>query len=119
MDNYTSKEELKSRMLRHISAIWDIKNTEVLDPLVRILIESLARELEKTHHEINNFETRVLEKIATMMTPGVLASPYCAHAVLTAKPVEPFQKITPATHFFYSKRATTLKDKNQEFFLRR
>lgn len=116
MNNYTSKEDLKTRMLRHISAIWDVKNTEALDPLVRILIESLAGELEKTHHEINNFESRILEKVATLMTPGVLASPYCAHAVLTAKPVESYQKITPATHFFYSKKASSLKEKNQEIF---
>lgn len=116
MNNYTSKEELKSRMLRHISAIWDVKNTETLDPLVKILIESLAGELEKTHHEINNFESRILEKIAVMMTPGVLSAPYCAHAIAYARPTEPVQTITPFTHFLYVKKAASLKEKNQEIF---
>jgi hypothetical protein len=116
MNNYSSKEDLKSRMLRHISAIWDVKNTETLDPLVRILIESLAGELQKTHNEINNFESRILEKIAVMMTPGVLSAPYCAHAIAYAKPTEAIQIITPSTHFFYLKKATAAKEKNQELF---
>lgn len=116
MNSYTSKEELKSRMLRHISAIWDVKNTETLDPLVKILIESLAGELQKTHNEINNFESRILEKIALMMTPGVLSAPYCSHAIAYARPTEPVQTITPFTHFLYVKKATTLKEKNQEIF---
>lgn len=116
MNNYTSKEDLKSRMLRHISAIWDVKNTETLDPLVKILIESLAGELQKTHNEINNFESRILEKIAVMMTPGVLSAPYCAHAIAYAKPVEPVQVISPSTHFLYVKKAASSKEKNQEIF---
>lgn len=116
MNNYTSKEELKSRMLRHISAIWDVKNTETLDPLVKILIESLAGELQKTHNEINNFESRILEKIAVMMTPGVLSAPYCSHAIAYARPAEPVQTITPYTHFLYVKKAASLKEKNQEIF---
>lgn len=116
MNNYTSKEELKSRMLRQIATIWDVKNTETLDPLVRILIESLAGELEKTHHEINNFERRILEKIAVMMTPGILSSPYCSHAIAYAKPAEATQIITASTHFFYIKKAASLKEKNQELY---
>ncbi len=116
MNNYTSKEELKNRMFRHISAIWDVKNTETLDPLVKILIESLAGELQKTHNEINTFESRILEKIAMMMTPGVLSAPYCAHAIAFAKPVEAIQTITPATQFLYIKKASSLKEKNQELF---
>ena len=116
MNNYTSKEDLKSRMLRHISAIWDVKNTETLDPLVRILIESLAGELQRTHNEINNFESRILEKIAVMMTPGVLSAPYCAHAIAHARPVEPTQVISTTTHFLYIKKAASNKEKNQEIF---
>lgn len=116
MNNYTSKEELTSRMLRHIATLWDVKNTETLDPLVRILIESLSGELEKTHHEINNFESRILEKIAVMMTPGVLSTPYCSHAIAYAKPTEVTQIITPSTHFFYTKKATSTKEKNKELY---
>lgn len=116
MNNYTSKEELRSRMLRHISAMWDVKNTETLDPLVKILIESLAGELQKTHHEINNFESRILEKIAVMMTPGVLSAPYCAHAIAYARPAEAIQTITPSTHFLYVKKGASVKEKNQEIF---
>jgi hypothetical protein len=116
MNNYTSKEELKSRMLRHISAIWDVKNTETLDPLVKLLIESLAGELQKTHYEINNFESRILEKIAVMITPGVLSAPYCAHAIASARPAEPIQTITPFTHFLYTKKALSLKEKSQDIF---
>jgi hypothetical protein len=50
------------------------------------------------------------------MTPGVLSAPYCAHAIAYAKPAEAIQTITTSTHFFYLKKATAAKEKNQELF---
>lgn len=75
-------------MLRHIAALWGIKNTDTLDPLVKLLVEALAGELKKTHNEIQTFEKRILEKIALLLTPGVLSFPYPAHAICKALPTE-------------------------------
>jgi len=111
-----TKEDLKSRMLRNISVIWGIKNTETLDPLVRIMIEALAGELDKTHHDIYNFEKRILEKIATLMTPDLLSAPYCAHGVVQAKPTEASEILAFDTHLFYSPKADDEKESPTDFF---
>ncbi|HTF81971.1 MAG TPA: type VI secretion system baseplate subunit TssF, partial [Cytophagales bacterium] len=109
-------EELKGRMLRHVSAIWGIRNTDALDPLVRLLVEAIAGELQKTHHEIENFEKRILEKIAILLTPGILSAPYPAHAVVHAQPVETTHHIDTKTHFFLSKKITNEKEPPHDLF---
>lgn len=109
-------EELKGRMLRHASAIWGVRNTDALDPLVRLLVEAIAGELQKTHHEIENFEKRILEKISILLTPGILSAPYPAHAVVHAQPVESTHWITSKTHFFHSKKISNEKEPPQDLF---
>ena len=94
----------KERMLKTISALWGTKNIDTLDPLVKILVEALSGELHKTHNVIHTFEKRMLERLALLMTPGVLAAPYCAHAIAQAFPNEPIECVTSAEQFFYSKK---------------
>jgi hypothetical protein len=94
----------KERMLKNIAALWGTKNIDTLDPLVKILVEALSGELHKTHNVIHTFEKRMLERLALLMTPGVLAAPYCAHAIAQAFPNEPLEYISSSDHFFYSKK---------------
>ncbi|MBC7387747.1 MAG: type VI secretion system baseplate subunit TssF [Opitutaceae bacterium] len=100
-----TKEDIKSRILRHISAIWGVKNTDSLDPLVRMLIEALSGEMQKTNQEIIEFEKRILEKISFVMTPSLLSAPHCAHGIMHAAPTETTQYITPATSFIIKKKS--------------
>ncbi|WMJ71893.1 type VI secretion system baseplate subunit TssF [Cytophagaceae bacterium ABcell3] len=99
------KEDIKGRMLRHVAALWGVKNTEALDPIVRLLVEGLAGELHKTHQEIHTFEKRILEKIALLLTPGILSCPYPAHAVAKAVSVEPSDMLSDTTYVSYSKKS--------------
>lgn len=107
-------EDLKGRMLRHIAALWGVKNTEALDPLVRLMIEALAGELQKTYHDIHSFEKKILEKIAVLMTPGLMSAPYGAHGIAHAQPVDSKLTIYQTTHFFYRKKMG--KDTHAELF---
>lgn len=96
----------KERMLKHIAALWGTKNIDALDPLIRILIEALAGELRKTYNSIHSFEKRMLERFALLMTPGVLSSPYCSHAIAQAFPVEPTEIVRSLDQFFFAKKLT-------------
>lgn len=105
-----SHDDIKGRMLRHASAIWGVQNIDALDPLVKILVEALAGELQKTHYDIGNFEKRILEKVAQLMTPAILSAPYSAHAIACAQPVDPTHIISQKTHFLYLKKVFSEKE---------
>ena len=94
----------KERMLKHIAMLWGTKNIDALDPLVRIMIEALSGELRKTYNSIQSFEKRMLERFALLMTPGVLSTPYCAHAIAQAFPVEATEILRSLDPFFYAKK---------------
>lgn len=100
-----TKEDIKSRILKHISAVWGVKNTDSLDPLVRMLIEALSGEFQKTNQEIIEFEKRILEKISFIMTPTLLSAPHCAHGIMHAAPTETNQYVTPTTSFVIKKKS--------------
>src|SRR5690606_6330572 len=109
-------QDIKERMLQKITSLWGVKNTDALDPLVKILVEALSGELQKVNHDIGDFEKRMLEKVANLMTPGVLSSPYCASTLMNARSVEPSHLLTPETHFFTSKKLINEKDSTDIFF---
>ncbi|MDR1222169.1 MAG: hypothetical protein LBL07_04735 [Tannerella sp.] len=86
-DKY-NKEVIKNRMFRNASGLWGGHNVENLDPLIKLLIEALASEINKLSGEINSMETRLLERIAALLTPDILMAVRPAHMIMHAQPVE-------------------------------
>ena len=91
-------------MLRKISVLWGIKNTDSLDPLVNILVEALSGEIQKNQQEIISFEKRILEKIALLLTPTNLSSSFCSHAICHALPIESNYSIDSSSNFLIKKK---------------
>ena len=58
-----SKEVIRNRMLKHALNYWNIKNTEDLDPIVKLILEALSAELYNLGNDIKDTEVRLLEKI--------------------------------------------------------
>ena len=83
--NY-SKEVIKNRMYRHAMNYWGVKKVENLDPLVKVLLESLSSEIFGLSHDIETSQHRILDKIANMLTPDILVSVRPAHSVIHAFP---------------------------------
>jgi hypothetical protein len=96
----SSKELIKNRMYRHALKFWGIKNTEDLDPAVKLIMEALALELSALANEVKDTQVRILEKVANMMAPDSLTSPNPAHAILHATPAEPFEILGKTTSFY-------------------
>jgi len=94
-------EEPKARMLKNIVRLWGIKNTDEIDPLVKILVDALAGEVYKTNQEILNFDTRILEKLALLLTPVPFSLPSCAHTIVHAIPNESNEMISSKTSLSY------------------
>ena len=59
-----SKEVIQTRMLKHALNYWDIKNSDDLDPAIKLILEALSTELYNLGNEIKDTQVRILEKIA-------------------------------------------------------
>ena len=84
-----SKDKIKSRMIRNAARIWGFQEPQSegsFDPLVSLLLGACAFELEKISSEINNTESRIIERLVNILTPQPITSPQPAYAVAFARP---------------------------------
>ena len=102
--NNTTKEAIKTRMLRIALNYWSIKNADEIDPLVKLVMDALAAELHDLVNEINNAESRIIEKMAELMVPDLLTSPSPAHAIMHAVPAEQKETLSQHDQFFVEKK---------------
>ena len=85
--DYFSKESIKNRMFKRAAELWEIRNIDHLDPIIKLMIESLASEIFQLSGEVNNMENRILEKVARFLTPSSLLSARPAHAIMHARAI--------------------------------
>lgn len=95
------KEQIRNRMLKFAAAFWGIKKAENFDPIVKLLIESMANEMYMLGDDFSKIETRLLEKTARMLTPGILIAPSPAHAVIHATPIEVTYQLSKDAGTYY------------------
>lgn len=105
-----SKEVIRSRMLKHALNYWNIKNTEDLDPIVKLILEALSAELYNLGNDIKDTEVRLLEKIANLLAPEFLTCPSPAHSILHAAPVELQEVLQETIHFYTQKKISSKQD---------
>lgn len=86
-NNSYSKESIKNRMLRNISILWDVQGADNIDPIVKLLIESLSSEIFKLFGEFTDMEDRILSRLSMAMTPTTELVAKPAHAIVQL-PVE-------------------------------
>lgn len=102
-----SKEAIKNSMLRHALNYWDLKNTEDLDPIVKLILEALSVELYNLGNEVKDTQVRILEKIANLLAPEFLTSANPAHALMQVSPAEPKELLTAATGFYTQRKISS------------
>jgi len=107
---YSSKDEIRNRILKNALDYWGIKNTNDFDPMVKLLIEALSTELFNVSNDVKNLENRILDRISRILASDTLTSALPAHAILHARAIETTEIIDPKAQFFFRKR---LKDKNE------
>ncbi|MBC7891976.1 MAG: type VI secretion system baseplate subunit TssF [Sphingobacteriaceae bacterium] len=99
-----ARERVKSRMLRQAAELWGYAETELdaFDPLVSLLVEACAVEFEKISVEINDTQTRLLDRLARLMNPDVdVALPACA--LVQVRAAEPQTTLLPDAQLMYRK----------------
>jgi hypothetical protein len=111
---YSSKDEIRNRVLKNARDYWGIKDMTDFDPMVKLLVEVLSTELFNISTEVNNLENRMVDKISGILASDTLISAIPAHAILHAKPVEDMEVINERTQFFYGKRLADKDENNKE-----
>ncbi len=102
-----TKEAIRQRLLRHLMHMWGVRDLNHLDTFVRMLMDTLANEVHRISHDFIGSEVRVLEKLASLLTPDLLTVPRPAHAVLKVHPADPVLELSPDHSFFVQKRYAT------------
>jgi len=98
-----SRETIRSEMIREVARLWDYDESDMaverFDPLIGLLLGAFATGLEGLHHELENSRSRVVQRLAQLLTPDVMTGPQPAHAVMRTRVIDPSFIIQP-THSF-------------------
>lgn len=103
INNY-SKEAIKARMLSNAVKIWGLKSTASVDPFVKLLIDAFSAEIFRVNNDIQSINTRILEKLARLLTPSVYTYPQPAHAIGVTLPVESLEVLPEYSEFLIQKQ---------------
>jgi hypothetical protein len=112
-----SKDKIKSRMIRNAARIWGFQEPQSensFDPVVSLLLGACAFELEKISSEINNSESRIIERLVNILTPQPITCAQPAYAVAYARPTGKGAKVNPAYEFYADIRVSDQYDQKRE-----
>jgi len=116
-DSIEVHEDIKARMLKNINFLWGNKNSELIDPLIKALVDVLTKELLKTNkEETHTLEKRLMQKISMLLKPDMLSAHLCAHAIAYARPNAPIDTISTTTQFVCTKKKSKEYDTQNIFF---
>lgn len=100
---YSSKDEIRNRILKNAEDFWNVKDSHDFDPLVKLIIEALSNELFNVSNDVKNLENRIFDKISRILAPDHLTSSLPAHAIIHARPVEKEDFLSPYNQFAFKK----------------
>jgi hypothetical protein len=108
---YSSKDEIRNRILKNAEDFWNVKDSNDFDPLVKLIIEALSNELFNVANDVKNLENRIFDKISRILAPDHLTSSLPAHAIIHARPIEEEDYLSPYTQFAFKKNIQQENDK--------
>ncbi|WP_316826802.1 hypothetical protein [Pedobacter miscanthi] len=111
---YSSKDEIRNRILKNAEDFWNVKDSNEFDPLVRLIIEALSNELFNVANDVKNLENRIFDKISRILAPDHLTSSLPAHAIMHARPIEQEDYLSPYSQFAFKKNIPQENDKTKK-----
>ncbi|WP_343768390.1 type VI secretion system baseplate subunit TssF [Gangjinia marincola] len=103
-------------MIKKAAQLWGVAPNEIessFDPLISLLIEACANEIEKISRQVGNSQTRITERLIELMTPETLYGPKPAHAIAQTKAVEKETLIEEKKMFYVKKRVKSKANKTE------
>jgi hypothetical protein len=105
--NQLSKDQIKDRLLKRAAKHWgysDVELENVFDPIVNLLFDVCAKELEKISNEIFSSRRRITERLIEVLTPTASAKASAARGILKAYPVENDTVLSDFHQFYFQKK---------------
>lgn len=105
--NQLSKDQIKDRLLKRAAKQWgysDVELENVFDPIVNLLFDVCAKELEKISNEVFSSRRRITERLVDILTPTASAKATPARAILRAYPVENEVTLNDYHQFYFQKK---------------
>ena len=105
--NQLSKDQIKDRLLKRAAKQWgysDVELENVFDPIVNLLFDVCAKELEKISNEVFSSRRRITERLVDILTPTASAKATPARAIMRAYPVENEATLNDYHQFYYQRK---------------
>ena len=100
--NVLKKEQIKDRLVKLAAERWNVQESEVdanFDPLIMLLFDALAAELEGVGYLIKDIQGNLLQELAGLMLPQSLLNAKPASCIITAMPNEESCEISKYNNF--------------------
>jgi hypothetical protein len=105
-DMAESIDTIKRRMIMNASKIWgyhDVQDINSFDPVLGLIIGALAEEIYNISGKIDESEVRLVDKFLDIIYGQNHFNSIVAHAVATAKPVQPRSILKNQSRFYFIK----------------
>ena len=105
--NQLTKNQIKDRLLQRAAKHWgysDVELENVFDPIVNLLFDVCAKELEKISNEIFSSRRRMTERLIEILTPTTSTKATASRGILRAYPVESEAILNDYHQFYYQKK---------------
>ena len=99
------QSDIRNRMIAAAAKSWDIniRDMSKVDPIIPLLIDAIAGEIERVSSSIEEARNTMGNKLMELITPESLISPFPARAILYAHPFDASFVVTPDHQFYVSK----------------
>lgn len=115
------QERIKDRLLRRASRLWGYSELEPensFDPLVKLLLSSVASELEKLGFDLENSRSRMIERILELLFPEDVSGVFPSRSLIQVTPQESNASIslydsfraTKSIHNIYNPTENSIKN---------
>lgn len=111
---YSSKEEIRNRIIKKAQELWGINKVFDFDPVVLLLMEVLSSEIFQVSNDVRDFENRIFDKIGRLLAPDYLVAPLPAHAIVLYQPNENEVTISPYLHLNMKKKLASMGSSSEE-----
>lgn len=102
-----NQDRIKDRILRRAARLWGYSELEAetsFDPVVSLLLSSVASELEKVGFELESSRSRIIERLLEIMFPEEVSGVYPSSSLVQLFPVENNVNVSRYTHFKVGQR---------------